>query len=330
MNGGRAAGCGCLVLAGGFVACGLTILLFVAAIGGMLPQQMTTGPCQVLTSSTGADTDLSGEQHHNAEIIAGVGKTMGIPPQGWTVAIATAMQESQLRNVQYGDRDSLGLFQQRPSMGWGTPEQVTDPHYAARQFYEHLRQLENWQSLELTDAAQRVQRSAFPDAYQQWADLARSLVSNITDGGFTCPGIGAQVAGRTASGEWAPEQMGPDGLTPRTRRVMQLIERRFGEHDIGGYCPGGCTSGHIATSDHYDGHAIDVMILPYTDPSRVQQGRQLVRWLAANHRQLAIDYLIYRDRIWQPEDGWEPYTHPSGNTSDPTLRHLDHIHVSVY
>lgn len=330
MNGGRVAGCGCLVLAGGFVACGLAVLLFVAALGRMLPQQMNTRPCQVLADSSSTQAGLSEQQRRNARIIAAVGKTMGVPPEGWVVAVATAMQESRLRNLDYGDRDSLGLFQQRPSMGWGTPAQVTDPRYAARQFYERLRRIDGWQSLQLTLAAQRVQRSAFPHAYQQWADLARLVVSNISDGGFTCPGVEAQAAGRTASGEWVPEQMGPDGLTPRTRHVMELIERRFDEHDIGGFCPGGCTTGHISSSDHYDGHAIDVMITPYTDPERVAKGRRIMDWLTANHRKLAIDYLIYRDRIWQPEDGWDAYTHPSGNTTDPTLRHLDHIHISVH
>lgn len=330
MNGERAAGCGCLVLAGGLVASGIAVLVFVAALGGLLPQQTQTGSCQVLAGAAGAEGKLSPKQRHNAKVIASVGKSMGIAPQGWVVAIATAMQESNLRNVQYGDRDSLGLFQQRPSMGWGTQDQVTDPQYASRQFYQHLRQLKDWQSLQVTVAAQRVQRSAFPNAYQQWTDLARAVVSNINDGGFACAGTDAQAAGRTADGEWKPEQMGPDGLTPRTRHVMQLIERRFDERNIGGYCPGGCTTGHIATSDHYDGHAIDVMMQPYTDASRVAKGWRLARWVVANHRKLAVKYVIYHDKIWTSDNGWHAYTHPSGNTSDPTLRHLDHVHVSVY
>lgn len=329
MTGGRAAGCGCLVLAGGLAVCALATLLFVSALGGLLPQQMTAEPCQA-RGGAGARAELSDTQRRNAELIAEVGKSMDIPARGWVVAIATAMQESRLRNIEYGDRDSVGLFQQRPSQGWGARGEILDPQYAARQFYAHLRQIEDWKGLPVTDAAQRVQRSAFPFAYEQWAGLARVVVSSLADGGFSCPDTGAEASGRTPDGDWKPEEMGPDGLTPRTRNVRQLIEERFDEHDIGGFCPGGCTQGHISGSDHYDGHAFDVMLTPYTDPERVAQGRGITRWLVANADRLGIKYVIYRDRIYQPGEGWEPYTHPSGDTSDPTLRHLDHVHVSVH
>lgn len=329
MNGRRAAGCGCLVLAGGLAVCAFAALFFVSALGGILPQRTTAEPCQV-TAGAGVARDLSEAQQRNAELIAEVGRSMDVPARGWVVAIATAMQESRLRNVDYGDRDSVGLFQQRPSQGWGTPAEILDPRHAARQFYTNLRQVEDWKNLPVTDAAQRVQRSAFPLAYQQWADLARSIVDSVAGDGFSCPGTGAEAGGRTADGEWKPEEMGPDGLTPRTRNVRDLTADRFDEDDFGGYCPGGCTQGHIPGSDHYDGHAFDVMLTPHTDPERVAQGRSIARWLVANADRLAIKYVIYRDRIYQPGEGWQDYTHPSGNTSDPTLRHLDHIHVSVH
>src|SRR5690606_33373886 len=94
--------------------------------------------------------------------------TLGIPDRGIVIALATAMQESELRNLAYGDRDSLGLFQQRPSQGWGTEEQVQDPRYASAAFYNQLLRTPNWEQMRLTDAAQAVQRSAFPEAYQKW------------------------------------------------------------------------------------------------------------------------------------------------------------------
>ncbi len=97
---------------------------------------------------------------------------MNVPARGWTVALATALQESTLRNLNHGDRDSLGLFQQRPSMGWGTPAQVRDPAYAARKFFEGLLAVEGWAGLPVTVAAQRVQRSAFPAAYAKWEGRA--------------------------------------------------------------------------------------------------------------------------------------------------------------
>lgn len=122
---------------------------------------------------------FSGEQLANAATILAVGQEMGLAQRAGLVALATAMQESRLRNLDYGDRDSLGLFQQRPSMGWGTPAQVRDPRYAARRFYEGLQRVPGWQSLPVTVAAQRVQRSAFPSAYAKWESAAASIVAAI-------------------------------------------------------------------------------------------------------------------------------------------------------
>src|ERR687889_2097930 len=89
------------------------------------------------------------------------------------------MQESTLNNINYWDRDSLGLFQQRPSQGWGTPAQVTDPVYATTIFIERLLEVPGWDSLPVTVAAQTVQRSAFPDAYAKWEGLAAALVAQL-------------------------------------------------------------------------------------------------------------------------------------------------------
>jgi hypothetical protein len=122
---------------------------------------------------------LDDEQVANAATIAQVGVELDLPDRAIVVALATAMQESKLRNLDYGDRDSLGLFQQRPSQGWGSPEQVRDPVYAARAFYGTLREVDDWQDLRVTDAAQRVQRSAFPEAYEQWADDADTLATAL-------------------------------------------------------------------------------------------------------------------------------------------------------
>jgi hypothetical protein len=122
---------------------------------------------------------LDDEQMANAATIAEVGLALDMPERAVVVAIATAMQESRLRNVDYGDRDSLGLFQQRPSQGWGSEEEVQDPEYAARAFYRTLRKVDGWRDMRVTDAAQRVQRSAFPDAYQKWAEDADLLATAL-------------------------------------------------------------------------------------------------------------------------------------------------------
>ena len=117
-------------------------------------------------------------QRDYATTIVQVGLALGIPERGLVVALATAMQESQLYNLGYlgasNDHDSLGLFQQRPSMGWGSEAQVTDPVYSATAFYLALRRVSGWESMEVTVAAQRVQRSAFPDAYAKWEGDATS------------------------------------------------------------------------------------------------------------------------------------------------------------
>jgi len=124
------------------------------------------------------------DQLTNAATIVAVGKQMAMPEQGWVVAIAAAMQESALRNVNHGDRDSLGLFQQRPSQGWGTPAQIMNPTYAATQFYRHLLAVPGWQQMSVNDAAQAVQRSGFPHAYGPHEQIAREIVAAVS--GATC------------------------------------------------------------------------------------------------------------------------------------------------
>lgn len=124
--------------------------------------------------------ELPDEQIPHARTIVATGITLGVPERGRVVALATALQESRLRNLAYGDRDSLGLFQQRPSMGWGTPAQIRDPVHASTRFYKALLEVRGWQQMTITQAAQEVQRSAFPLAYAQWEPLARALVQAIT------------------------------------------------------------------------------------------------------------------------------------------------------
>jgi murein DD-endopeptidase MepM/ murein hydrolase activator NlpD len=122
----------------------------------------------------------SPEQVSNAATIVTVGVRSGVPPRGWVIALATAMQESSLINNPGGDQDSIGLFQQRPSQGWGTPAQLHDPTYAAGTFYATLLSVNGWQAMALTDAAQAVQRSAYPDAYATWETDATHLVAALT------------------------------------------------------------------------------------------------------------------------------------------------------
>ncbi|MGW0390399.1 hypothetical protein ACWDYJ_05740 [Streptomyces sp. NPDC003042] len=128
----------------------------------------------------GHSYSLTPEQARHAATIAVVGTRKGLPERAVTIAIATAMQESSLRNIDHGDRDSLGLFQQRPSQGWGTPEQIMDPVYSAGIFYDHLAEVPGYSRLPLTVAAQKVQRSGFPQAYAKHEPDAVVLAAAFT------------------------------------------------------------------------------------------------------------------------------------------------------
>ncbi|MFB8242352.1 hypothetical protein ACFC58_38065 [Kitasatospora purpeofusca] len=119
----------------------------------------------------------SEQRVRNASTITNVARTRGLRPRAAVIAVATAMQESTLENLDRGDRDSLGLFQQRPSQGWGTVAQITDPVYASNKFYDSLVQITDWQTRPLTQVAQAVQRSGTPDAYAKWEQSAGGLVS---------------------------------------------------------------------------------------------------------------------------------------------------------
>ena len=129
----------------------------------------------------GAVTTLTAEQEANARIIIQVGREQGVPDYGIVIALATAMQESSLRNIDYGDRDSVGLFQQRTSTGWGTIADIMNPYHSAYLFYQGrsgytrgLLDISGWQSMPLTVAAQKVQISAYPDHYAKWETSARA------------------------------------------------------------------------------------------------------------------------------------------------------------
>ena len=127
------------------------------------------------------------EQLANAKAIMSAGQKMHLPARAWVIAIATSMQESQLKNIgdlgDANDHDSLGLFQQRPSSGWGSPQQLTDPAYAATAFYKGLVDVKGWNTMSLTDAAQAVQVSAFPDHYAKWETVASNMVNGFYGSG---------------------------------------------------------------------------------------------------------------------------------------------------
>lgn len=137
-----------------------------------------------------AITTLTNEQSGNAKIVIAVGRSLGVSDRGIVIALAAAMQESSLRNIRYGDRDSIGLFQQRPSAGWGSVDEIMDPVHAARLFYggpknpnkgstRGLLDISGWQSMTVTQAAQAVQISAHPHAYAKWEASAWAWIAQL-------------------------------------------------------------------------------------------------------------------------------------------------------
>ncbi len=123
--------------------------------------------------------DLDSEQRAIVDLIIAIGKQRGLPPRAWQIAIQAGMTESRLHNLNYGDRDSLGIFQMRPSMGWGSVAQVTDPVYQINKFYDVLLTVPDWETQRPGETAQDIERSAFPARYHQWEPLAVNVINTV-------------------------------------------------------------------------------------------------------------------------------------------------------
>ena len=166
-------------------------------------EQLITEGCTAAVGSQRAD--LATDQAANAALITAVSVRRGLPPRAASIALATAMQESKLRNIGHGDLagpDSRGLFQQRPSQGWGTQEEVMDPVYATNAFYDALVKVPGYATLEITDAAQRVQRSAYPTAYAEHEAMGRAFASALsgeTPASLNCTLRSPEAAGDPAA-----------------------------------------------------------------------------------------------------------------------------------
>src|SRR3954447_12956838 len=182
--------------------------------------------CTATVSATASTpirvAEIDPDQAGNAAIIAAVARKRGLPARAASIGIAAAIQESKLRNIEYGDRDSLGLFQQRPSQGWGTRKQITNPVYATNAFYDVLAKVDGYETMEITEVAQKVQRSAFPDAYADHEPEARVIASALTGyspSGFTCV---------LRSSQAVAQKVGAGGRTARVRALVSAASRETG------------------------------------------------------------------------------------------------------
>lgn len=185
----------------------ITIALLAAAAATSIINAITPGSSLcTITSAQGGPADIDAEQRRNATTMVRVASDMRLPARAPVIAVATAFQESGLRNLRHGDRDSLGLFQQRPSQGWGSPTQILDPAYATHTFYSHLIRIPRWQQRPLTKVAAAIQRpdERYAHLYARHETLAKRVVAELA--ATTCTARGTSPG--TAAIAWAKTQIG--------------------------------------------------------------------------------------------------------------------------
>ncbi|MEV5877699.1 heavy metal transporter [Streptomyces sp. NPDC052101] len=281
-------------------------LLVLCGVAAYLVVQYVTGGggargCKVTSASgDGTSYEFTPEQAVNAATIAAVGTGRGMPERAVTIALATAIQESGLRNIEHGDRDSLGLFQQRPSQGWGTEQQILDPDYAAGIFYAHLARVPNYADLPLTEAAQEVQRSGYPEAYAKHEPDATLLAAALTGRSaamLTCDGRQEQTASAT----------GPDAVRAALVRDFGRDALRETGAQVGG-TPVPSPSPSPSVTATAQGRTVTV---PVPQGTRVdafgrgerERGWQLAQWAVANSSALHIQRVSYEGREWAAGSG---------------------------
>ncbi|WP_456236268.1 hypothetical protein [Devriesea agamarum] len=242
---------------------------------------MRSGRCMARGLGTSHSYDT--EQTSNAALIVATGVDRNLPPRAGTIALATAYQESQLRNIEHGDRDSLGLFQQRPSQGWGTPQQILDPIYSTNKFYDGLVKIKGYESMPITVAAQKVQRSAFPDAYADHEVEGRLFASALT--GESGPELTCDLA--PASGPSDPRAL--------EKEVQRQFPRRLG------------TSVRTNLAAASEVFATDSVPVPtgsgatalVIDPGHDQRlGWALANWAVAEAANYHVTLVAYQHRVW--------------------------------
>ncbi|MBB2985884.1 hypothetical protein [Terracoccus luteus] len=185
--------------------------------GTHLVRSVQSPECTITAS--GVTESFDPDQTANAALIAAIAVERGMPARAATIALTTAFQESKIRNLRFGDRDSLGLFQQRPSQGWGTEQQILDPVHATNAFYDALVKFKGYENADITTIAQRVQRSGFPEAYRDHEGQGRVLASTLT---------GYSPAGLTCRLDPATEHAKPSTVAADLREQMGVTRSTAG------------------------------------------------------------------------------------------------------
>jgi hypothetical protein len=240
-------------------------------------------------AADGGELQLEPEQAENAATIGAVGMGRGLPERAVIVALATAMQESKLYNLDYGDRDSLGLFQQRYTMGWGTQQQIMDPVYSSGAFYSALVKVSDYQRMSIADAAQAVQRSADGSAYAAHDSAATLLAGALTG---AAPGTLTCVPPPPANA-LAAQRIGGNGLTPRADSARVELLREFGS----------------ASVDAYARDGLGFVVHP-SAASGTPSGWAFATWAVAHCGDLNVDQVVYAGKVWSRSHprSWSSYT----------------------
>lgn len=261
-------------------------------------------PACTVTTEAGSLT-LEPQQAANASTIAAVATSRGLPERAVTIALATSMQESALRNLDHGDRDSVGLFQQRPSQGWGTAAQIMDPVYASNEFFDGLVKIHGYSRLPLTVAAQKVQKSGFPQAYAKHEADAALLAGALTGrhaGALTC--VTPVAAGAVSGGDPAKvrerlvREFGAD-VAPRTTETPADPDDEAARDAKNGARGGGPARRTVA-----------VPSAPARNEARGDKGRrgwELAQWAVAHAHELKVEKVSFGNREWSAEAsdrGW--------------------------
>jgi hypothetical protein len=263
--------------------------------------------CEAQAAGRSVELDL--DQAHNASIISAIAVDRGLPARAVSIALATAYQESKIHNVDHGDRDSLGLFQQRPSQGWGSPTQVQDPVYATNAFYDALQGVDGYESMNIADAAQLVQHSADGSAYASHEEDARVLASALTGyspGAFTCVIPAADVSAQKPQA---------NGLTRRANRVRDDLTRMFPALPLA--VPGKRSHSQALT-----------VTVDTVDANR-RTGWAIATYLVANADRLGVNSVAFDGRVWsvnRSTDGWR--TWQTGGKSNIS-RGAGQVHVAI-
>jgi hypothetical protein len=254
----------------------LGVVALVRSLDGTIKLPKIGPECTVRADG---EVDLDWVQMANAATITAVGVRRKMPEQAVVIALATALQESKLENRDDGDRDSIGLFQQRPSQGWGPAEKIQDPRYAADKFYTALKKVKGWKTMRVTEAAQRVQRSAYPNAYEKWADesavLARALTGRAT-GAVAC----------SVTGD--PELRGAAATTA----LLKGLRLDWGK-------------GMDSAAGQAAGLTVDV--------KDASSGWRYAHWLVSHARTTGLERVRFADLEWRAPTGkWQPVTSDGG------------------